>query len=248
MFKDYSSQNLSPEEKLLHDNYVAALQHTKKKGMNEQETEIANDEYGQAISAIFDSISDPDKASRIIDAANEEVIELEKKDEAFERNNDRQNTKHVKETVPAIDIKFFCRNDSYEIPICLDFKLGVFVFWEMIVPHILKIAELVGCKYVYLFAADNTEEDVKDEPVDYSDPSFDPYADDEHNDEDDSNKMRLVNYYQTDLKFKPVSKYTVLKPSYEKYCKTLVQEVSKLEENRNTIWESHANDFELDVN
>ena len=47
--------------------------------MSKQETENANNEFGNAIEAIYDSISDPDRASRIIDLANEEVIELEKR-------------------------------------------------------------------------------------------------------------------------------------------------------------------------
>ena len=50
-----------------------------------------------------------------------------------------------------------CKDANYKPDIEIGFKFGVYVFWEIIVPHILKISELVGCKYVYLFAADNSE-------------------------------------------------------------------------------------------
>ena len=66
-------------------------------------------------------------------------------------------TQQVQETFPAIYIKFLGRNKKYKSEIQLDFRLGVYIFWEIIVPHLLEIAEKVGCKYIYLFVADNTE-------------------------------------------------------------------------------------------
>ena len=39
----------------------------------------------------------------------------------------------------------------------VDIPLGFGIFWEIIVPIIIDITKKVGCKYVYLFAADKTE-------------------------------------------------------------------------------------------
>ena len=42
----------------------------------------------------------------------------------------------------------------------LDFPLGFGIFWEVIVPRILEITEHIGCQYLYLFAADHTEQEI----------------------------------------------------------------------------------------
>ncbi|MFQ7675495.1 MAG: hypothetical protein ACLRK3_12435 [Ruminococcus sp.] len=123
----------------------------------------------------------------------------------------------------------------------MDFKLGVYVFWEIIVPHILEISELVGCKYVYLFAADRTNEDTNINVPMWT-PDYDP--DEEYEGKSENDVRKLVAYYINELKFENISKYTILKPSFERTCFTLVQEVSKLEENREMIWQSHMLDIE----
>ena len=106
----------------------------------------------------------------------------------------------------------------------------------MIVPHILEIAKLVGCKYIYLFAADNSEEETTtNQPAPIYDPFSDPYDDVEE--QDDKVEIRkLVNYYMNELKFHSVIQYKVLKPHYERSCFTLVQEVSELQKNRESVW------------
>lgn len=57
--------------------------------------------------------------------------------------DEKEHIQQVQETFPAIDIKFLGRNKEYKPEILLDFKLGVYVFWEIIVPHLLQIAENV---------------------------------------------------------------------------------------------------------
>ena len=164
---------------------------------------------------------------------------LEEKREALSETGEGEHTQQVQDTFPAIDIKFLGRNKEYKPEIQLDFRLGVYVFWEMIVPHLLEIAEKVGCKYIYLFAADNTEQTVKvvaDPPM--WTPDYDPYADEG---EVVKEEIRtLVNYYINELKFRYVSKYKILKPHYERRCYTLVQEVEHLQSNRESVWQSHA--------
>lgn len=108
-------------------------------------------------------------------------------------------------------------------------------FWEIIVPHILKVAEIVGCKYIYLFAANNSDRgtDKVKESIIYT-PDYDPYEDIEIEEHDEV--LRLVNYYQMQLKFEFVTKYKILKPHFERKCFTLVQEVDNLQENRENVW------------
>ena len=51
--------------------------------------------------------------------------------------------------------------------------------------------------------------------------------------------LRLVDYYQRELKFEFVTKYKILKPHFERTCFTLVQEVEGLQENRESVWLTH---------
>ena len=55
-------------------------------------------------------------------------------------------------------MKHFCKNEMYIPDEHLDFPLGFGIFWEVIVPRILEITEHIGCQYLYLFAADHTEQ------------------------------------------------------------------------------------------
>ena len=138
-----------------------------------------------------------------------------------------------------------CKNSEYDPGFPLDFRIGVFVFWEVIIPHLLNIASLVGCKYIYLFAADNTEIKQKTkEPMMYAQ-GCDIYDGDDDND-DGKRVLQLVNYYQNELKFRFVTKYKILKPSYERKCYTLIQKVDELERNRKEVWENHKSDKSKD--
>lgn len=99
----------------------------------------------------------------------------------------------------------------------------------------------MGCKYVYLFAADNTEIDEKViDALPMWTPDYDPYED-EYEDEVIQEKEihKLINYYINELKFRYVSKYKILKPHYERKCYTLVQEVESLQYNRESVWKNH---------
>ena len=92
--------------------------------------------------------------------------------------------------------------------------LGFGLFWEQIVPTILDITKRVGCKYIYLFAADRTEE-------------FEV-----------SDMKKLVRYYKNAFKFYECDEddLIIVKPEYDEYCYGLIQEVSKLEKNRDAVW------------
>jgi len=123
------------------------------------------------------------------------------------------NTIKVHKCIPAIEVAHLCKNESFPVPQELDIPIGFGVFWEIIVPLVIDAAEIVGCKYVYLFAADRT--DGQREDID----------------------RKLVSYYKNHFKFTEC-KETVkfIKPEYDNYCYGLIQEVAELKTNREAIW------------
>lgn len=76
-------------------------------------------------------VQDPDRVSHLFSLADEKVQLLEEKMEAFSETDEKEHIQQVQETFPAIDIKFLGRNKEYKPEILLDFKLGVYVFWEI---------------------------------------------------------------------------------------------------------------------
>lgn len=242
LFSDLNIWSMTPEEKKPFDKYVEAMQLLKKTDLSEEENEKANEQYSNSMGELWEVVEDPDRVSKLLSLAEEKVQILEEKREVFSGSSEAEHVQQVQETFPAIDIKFLGRNGNYNPSIQLDFRLGVYVFWEMIVPHLLEIADKVGCKYIYLFAADNSEkkeENLSEAPM--WTPDYDPYSDEDEK----SEKVeihKLVNYYINELKFRYVTKYKILKPHFERTCFTLVQEVDDLQKNRESVWQSHISD------
>ncbi|UKK62374.1 hypothetical protein L6468_00940 [Prevotella communis] len=114
-------------------------------------------------------------------------------------------------TFSGIEIVQFCSNED-----CLDYwknfginqKLGVVVFWQFIVPIIIKIKEWIGCEYLFLFAADDSEDE------------------------------NLVNYYKSWLKFESSNERSAATPVYDLTCKFLYQETCSLEEKRDAFFKN----------
>ena len=111
----------------------------------------------------------------------------------------------------------------------------------------------MGCKYVYLFAADNSEYEKvlehNDNAIAYSqeyDMEFEEAdLNEKEKEEHNSDLKKLVSYYINNLKFRLVSEYTILKPHFERNCYTLIQDVADLAHKRELIWSSHDQDNEM---
>lgn len=76
---------------------------------------------------------------------------------------EEQNVKisRAEKVYPGVEIVHFCKHDPAEDlweEAGMGQSLGKTLFWHFVVPKILEINELVGCEYVYLFAADSSEE------------------------------------------------------------------------------------------
>ena len=137
-------------------------------------------------------------------------IDLKMEDKELQ---DNKYTLKVEECYSAIEIHHFCRNSMYKINEKIGIPLGFGLFWEVIVPLVYDITNQVGCKYLYLFAADQSaNEEVK----------------------------KLVQYYKNELKFSDVEDIMLIKPYYDKGCLGLVQAVSDLQYNRDAVWEEFS--------
>lgn len=151
--------------------------------------------------------NDVDKLFRIAD----EKIELKMEGKEL---GDTVNTLKVSSCYSAIEIQHFCKNSLYKLEENIKVSLGFGLFWEVIVPHILKVTNSVGCKYLYLFAAEQQKEQGK--------------------------PQKLLQYYKTALKFSDVEGINIIKPSYDKYCYGMIQSIADLRENKETIWKGFS--------
>lgn len=112
-------------------------------------------------------------------------------------------TTNVGQTFAGVEIVHFCVNDkyrSYWMDSCISQKLGVVVFWKFLVPKVTALMKLVGCEYLFLFAADNTE------------------------------NLELVNYYNYYFQFKRSEDHNTAIPLYDFTCKFMYQNTIDLEQ------------------
>lgn len=132
------------------------------------------------------------------------ILHLSQESDEFSRIFGK-NLKNVGQTFAGIEIVHFCANDEYrhiwtdlEIPM----KMGTYVFYQFLVPVVLEAMKLVGCEYLFLFAADLTEDE------------------------------ELIKYYQTQLGFELADEHCVAIPMYDFTCQFMSQRTCELEEGR----------------
>lgn len=121
-----------------------------------------------------------------------------------------KNLKNVGRTFPGVELVHFCANDAhreewdeYDLPQ----NMGTTIFWYFIVPKILEMLKIVGCEYVFLFAADLT-----------------PYEE-------------LIRYYSDQLKFEKADEHCVAIPMYDFTCQFMSQKTCELEGKRKQFFE-----------
>lgn len=196
-------ENLSEDEREIIEPYIDARR----------------DEDKEAEQNLYDAINElfPDRADYLLEIA---MRRLERKTEALVIGQS-DSTINVPLCYSGIELKHLCRNDNYVLPQNIDVPLGFGLFWEKIVPIIEDILNRIGCKYLYLFAADDSEK---------------------RNNED---VRKLVRYYKNDLKFYECDAgMKFVKPDYDNYCYGLVQDISELLKNREAIWEEFSDVWE----
>lgn len=122
-----------------------------------------------------------------------------------------KNITHVGKTYSGLELVHFCSNseaDDLWQSIGLPNGLGAVVFWQFVVPIVLKVREYVGCEYLFLFAAD------------------------------DSTDLTLVRYYKNVLGFADEGEKATAKPLYDLSCKFMYQETETLAQRREEFFEN----------
>ena len=117
--------------------------------------------------------------------------------------------KRVGKTFAGVEIVHFCANDNYRQfweKFNLQQKMGTVVFWHFLIPKICELRKIVGCEYLFLFAADLTPDEL------------------------------LVNYYKSNLGFKDSNEYGTAIPLYDYACKFMYQELKDIEEKRKNFY------------
>ncbi|MBP3817975.1 MAG: hypothetical protein J6H31_06680 [Butyrivibrio sp.] len=114
---------------------------------------------------------------------------------------------------PAIELSRFCKNNtSHHGPFGIPIGFGI--FWRKIVPIILDVSKSIGCKFVYLFAANKKESiNTNDNPRD------------------------LIAYYRDSLNFRDAQELVMIKSEYDWNCHPMLQRVTDLQATQNSIWE-----------
>lgn len=122
----------------------------------------------------------------------------------------------VGNTYPGIELVHFCSNDLTKErwkALGLKHPMGEVMFWHHIAPIIYGIQDVIGCQYVFLFAADASEDGL------------------------------LVNYYNVALKFEQPTEVATNKPRYDLCCEFMCQEISKLKKNRQEYFDNFNPDI-----
>lgn len=116
----------------------------------------------------------------------------------------------VGQTFPAVELVHFCTNDQTEglwRSLNCPQSLGTVVFWRFIVDIIMNIRKQVGCQYLFLFAADNSEDE------------------------------KIIHYYTDQLNFEVPTDLATAKPIYDFSCKFMCQDVKGLDQSQTEFFE-----------
>ncbi len=170
------------------------------------------DDIIQAYYECYDQIAD-ERKDKLMEIAFQRYDDSEEE----RTSKDGSSIKRVHETFSAIEIAHFCKNIHYKynIDAMQGVSLGSGLFWEKIIPKIEAAISIVGCKYLYLFAADNSEYE----------------------------KVRsLVRYYKDDFKFDEIQDLMIIKPDYDRKCQAMIQDVSEIERDGIAFWARYKKD------
>lgn len=126
-----------------------------------------------------------------------------------------KNITHVGKTYSGVELVHFCANNATD-DIWKELNLpqarGAIVFWQFVVPVVLKVREYVGCEYFFLFAADVSKE------------------------------LSLERYYKALMRFADEGEMATAKPLYDLSCKFMYQETETLSARREEFFENFNED------
>ncbi len=191
---------------LLYDEFIEGeklenLRHLYECLLKIKEDGECSDSDNKVIDSILESVRSK-KGLKKADVAR--IVNADKDSKEFYSLFD-ENTKSVGRTFAGIEIVHFCVNDEMRYvweQYGFDHKIGTVVFWYFIVPKVLELMKIAGCEYIFLFAADNSENE------------------------------ELINYYVVNLNFKKADGHSAAIPLYDFTCKFMYQETQYLEAGR----------------
>ena len=130
------------------------------------------------------------------------------KDKEKEKN---KNIIRVDNTYPSIELVHFCVNDNFKQK-WKDYNfihpVGEVMFWKYIAPIIISVQNIVGCQYVFLFAADTSDDG------------------------------SLINYYNISLNFQQINDIATNKPSYDFCCSFMCQKIDEMKKKKNEYFDN----------
>lgn len=142
-----------------------------------------------------------------------------------EANADREQERNGKivrvgETYPGVELVHFCSNDNAKAfwqGCGISRPMGEVLFWRYITPIIFNIQTLIGCQYLFLFAADTSPDRL------------------------------LVNYYEVALHFLQPANIGTNKPRYDFRCEFMCQKTNDLRQNRDEYFANFNTDIDEDI-
>jgi len=161
----------------------------------------------KAVSAILESIRSK-KGFKREEVAR--VLHLSEADEEIDHIF-AKNLKNVGVTFPGVEIVHLCANDA-----CRELwnknmfpqKMATTFFWYFIVPKVQELMKIAGCEYLFLFAADLTED------------------------------ATLVSYYTENMGFELADEHCAAIPMYDFTCQFMSQKTSELAARRQTFFDN----------
>lgn len=126
----------------------------------------------------------------------------------------------VQRTHPGIELVHFCTNDNLRRKwktYNLGHSMGETLYWKFIAPKFFDVQRIAGCEYVFLFAADLSEDG------------------------------SLVNYYDVSLKFQKRKDVGTNKPFYDFCCEFMCQEINEMKKKREEFFENFNIDDEDEI-
>lgn len=128
------------------------------------------------------------------------------------KNDPTQMAIQTQKNFSGVEMVHYCVNDwardIWKNSCVKNRPMGQTLFWRFILPLIQQINGLVGCQYVYLFAAENER------------------------------KPKLVKYYREKLHFERMEELISRKPAYDVGCDAMCQELSVLERYRKDFFDN----------
>lgn len=94
-----------------------------------------------------------------------ELEKIQKKDNKAVTDIEKvftENLQRVGQTFAGVEIVQFCANENYrKLFDSLGFfpHFGAIVFWHFLVPKVLAVRKYIGCQYLFLFAADTSDDE-----------------------------------------------------------------------------------------